>query len=369
LGLGQGDGPDDRRPRGPDGKDAEKPGPGRAEGGERFVRAMPTMSDVARIAGVSQMTVSRAFLRSASIRKETKEAILKAAREIGYFHNKAASTLASKNSRAFGIILPTLQDSIYLPFVEGARRVFEREGNEFLLQTIDYEREREPTAISVLLSQRVQAILLSSIGHTRKTLGLLGTIPVPLIEVGNLPRRPLHYAVGHSDYTAGYMATRRLIETGRRRIAIICGELGVTTNAPDRVAGYRKALEEAGLESPESRITQVGHSVNAGLDGLKALTKRARSFDGLVVAGEIWTAAILLQILKSGVRVPDQVAVVGIGEVEIGAYLPVPLTYVALPRYQTGVKSAELALLLGRGEEPDQAVQELPVSLVLRESA
>src|SRR4051812_10828180 len=78
---------------------------------------MPTMTDVARVTGFSQMTVSRAFLRSASIRTETKEAILKAAAEIGYFHNKAASTLASRNSRAFGIILPTLQDSIYLHFV------------------------------------------------------------------------------------------------------------------------------------------------------------------------------------------------------------------------------------------------------------
>src|SRR4051794_6294576 len=80
-------------------------------------RAMPTMEDIAQMTGFSQMTVSRAFLASSSIKKETRETILEAAAELGYFHNKTASSLASKRLRAFGIILPTLQDSIYLPFV------------------------------------------------------------------------------------------------------------------------------------------------------------------------------------------------------------------------------------------------------------
>ena len=86
---------------------------------------MPTMDDVARVTGFSQMTVSRAFLDSSPIRKETRDKILEAAAQLGYFHNKAASSLASRRSRAFGIILPTLQDLIYLPFVAGAREVFE----------------------------------------------------------------------------------------------------------------------------------------------------------------------------------------------------------------------------------------------------
>jgi LacI family gluconate utilization system Gnt-I transcriptional repressor len=330
---------------------------------------MPTMTDVARVTGFSQMTVSRAFLRSAPIRKATKEAILRAAAEIGYFHNKAASALASRNSRAFGIILPTLQDSIYLPLVEGARQVFERDGSEFLLQTIDYERSREPAALAALLSQRVRAILLPSIGHTRKTLRLLKTLPVPFIELGNLPRRPLHYAVGHSDHEAGYVAARRLIDTGRRRIAIICGVLDVTTNARDRLGGFRQAMREAGIDVPDHRIVQVNHAIEAGLEGLEALMAHHDRIDGLVVAGEIWTAAILLRLLDIGMRVPGEVAVVGVGEVEIAPFLPVPLTNVALPRHQTGVQGAELALSLARGEEVAEALHRLPVTLIARASA
>jgi LacI family gluconate utilization system Gnt-I transcriptional repressor len=330
---------------------------------------MPTMTDVARVTGFSQMTVSRAFLRAASIRTETKEAILKAASEIGYFHNKAASTLASRNSRAFGIILPTLQDSIYLHFVEGARSVFEREGAEFLLQTIDYARGREPAALTALLSQRVRAILLPSLGHTSETLRLLETIPVPIIEFGNLPRRPVQYAVGHSDRAAGTAAARRLIETGRRRIGILCGVLDVTTNARDRLSGFRRAMQEAGLVVDEDRVVQVDHSVEAGLEGLETLLARRPRIDGLVVAGEVWSAAALLQILKTGIRVPEEIAVVGVGEVELGPYLPVPLTTVALPRFDTGVRAAELALALARGDTKPGPVLKLPVNLVVRASA
>jgi DNA-binding LacI/PurR family transcriptional regulator len=331
-------------------------------------RRMPTMDDVARASGFSQMTVSRAFLESAPIRAETRERILKVAAEIGYYHNKAASSLASQRSRAFGIILPTLQDSIYLPFVEGARQVFERERADYVLQTIDYARGRESHVIGSLLSHRVQAILLPSIGHTSETAGLLKSLPIPLIEVGNLPKRPIHFAVGHSDFDAGYIATRRLIEGGRKKIAIICGYVRNTSNARDRLNGCRRALGEAGLDFDEARVAEVDHAVDAGLAGLARLIDTAGPFDGLVVAGEIWTSATLLELVKRGRRIPTELAVVGVGEVELGRYLPVPLTYVALPRYETGKAAAELALALVDGRLPDNVVTRLPVRLVASES-
>jgi DNA-binding LacI/PurR family transcriptional regulator len=347
-------------------KPASSTAPRAAEpNGSRWqARAMPTMDDVARKSGFSQMTVSRAFLQSASIKKETRERILKVADEIGYYHNKAASYLASQRSRAFGIILPTLQDSIYLPFVEAARRVFESHRADYILQTIDYARGREPYAIGSLLSQRVQVIMLPSIGHTADTRRFLETLPIPLIEVGNLPKKPIDFAVGHSDFEAGYLATRRLIDIGRRKIAIICGYARNTSNARDRSNGYRRAMREAGLPLVESRQVEVEHSIDAGLHGLDRLLKSAREFDGLVIGGEIWTAAIVLKLLGLGRKIPDDVAVVGIGEVELAHYLPVPLTYVALPRREAGTRSAELAIALSRGDEIGQTVVKLPVQLV-----
>ena len=331
-------------------------------------RSMPTMNDVARVTGFSQMTVSRAFLDSSPIRKETRDKILEAAAELGYFHNKTASSLASQRLRAFGIILPTLQDSIYLPFVAGAREVFEKNGADYLLQSIDYARKREPQAIGPLVSQRVRAILLPSIGHTRETEKLLRAIPIPIIEVGNLPRRPIHFAVGHSDLEAGYMATKRLIDTGRRRIAIICGHIGQTSNARDRLEGFRKAMMEAELDVSAGLVAETEHTVDAGPKSLARLLD-AGTFDGLVVAGEIWGSAVLLDLLRRGKRVPQEIALISIGEVELGPYLPVSISYVALPRYETGKAAAELALALSRGEEITQEVIKLSVKLMPHQSA
>ena len=325
---------------------------------------MPTMDDVARASGFSQMTVSRAFDSSAPIRQETRDRILEAAAAIGYFPNRAASSLASQRTRTFGIILPTLQDSIYLPFVEGAGQVFEAHRSDYLLQSIDYAKGRESHAISALLAHRVEAILLPSIGHTVATGRFLRSIPIPLIEVGNLPKRPLEFAVGHSDYDAGYLATRRLIEGGRRKIAIICGEFATTTNARDRFNGCRQAMEDAGLSLPDDRVIQVEHAVDAGLEGLARLMDAKRGFNGLVVAGEIWSAAVLLHILKSGKRVPQDIAIVGIGKVELAPFLPVPLTHVDLPRRETGIRSAELAVALSQGKTVATRVLKLPIHLV-----
>jgi LacI family transcriptional regulator, gluconate utilization system Gnt-I transcriptional repressor len=327
-------------------------------------RAMPTMDDVAKASGFSQMTVSRAFHGAAPIRKETRERILSVATAIGYYPNRAASSLASQRTRTFGIILPTLQDSIYLPFVEGARRVFEANNSDYLLQSIDYAKGRESHAIASLLAHRVEAILLPSIGHSAATGRFLRSIPIPLIEVGNLPKKPMEFAVGHSDFEAGYLATRRLIEGGRRRVAIICGELRTTTNARDRFNGYRLAMHEAGFETPEDRVAQVEHSVDAGLEGLERLRRTRRAFDGLVIAGEIWSAAVLLHILRSGKQVPKDIAIVGVGKVEIGPYLPVPLTYVDIPRRETGARSAELAIALSQGRPVESRIQKLPTELI-----
>lgn len=332
-------------------------------------RALPTMDDVAEASGFSQMTVSRAFLRSASIKTETREKILKVAAKIGYYHNKAASSLASRRTQTFGIVLPTLQDSIYVPFVDAARRVFESQGFDHLLQTIDYTRGREVHAITSLLSQRVRAILLPSIGHTSETRKLLQTLPIPLIEVGNLPSHPIHFAVGHSDSDAGYLATRRLLDTGRRCIGIICGLAGETSNARSRLRGHLRALEEAGIDIAPALQAQVEHSIESGLTGLERLLQANEKLDGIVIGGEIWTSAIILRLLEIGRRIPDDIAVVGIGEVELGPYLPVPLTYVALPRREAGAKSAELAVKLIRGENVAETMVQLPVNLVANGTA
>lgn len=330
-------------------------------------KSMPTTYDVARLAGVSQMTVSRAFDPAAPVKQDTRRRILTVAEEIGYVRNRAASDLASSRRHPIGLIVPTLQESIYLPVVSGVRQRLEAEGTSFFLQAINYDRRRELEAIVTLLSQRVRALLLPSIGHTSKAAQFIERLSIPIIESGNLPERPIHAAVGHSDFEAGYVATRHLIAAGRRRIALICGHPNQTSNSRDRMRGYKTALAEANYASPPELIAHTDHSLNGAYQALCRIQATAVPFDAIVAAGEIWSPPVLLTLLKAGVRVPDDIAVIGVGDSSLGSYFPVGLSYVALPRFETGQRAAELAMM--NAAETEGKVVQLPVRLVLRESA
>ncbi|MET0429579.1 MAG: LacI family DNA-binding transcriptional regulator [Microvirga sp.] len=328
---------------------------------------MPTTYDVARAAGVSQMTVSRAFDPEAPIRDRTRRKILATAEEIGYVHNRSASDLASGRRRGIGMIVPTLQESIYLPVVDGARRAFDAEGASFFLQAIDYDRRKEMGALTTLLSLRVRAVLLPSIGHGAKEAAFIRRLAVPVIEAGNLPEQPIHAAVGHSDFKAGYVATRHLIAAGRTRVAMICGHPNQTSNSRDRLRGYRAALREAGLFADPGRIAFTDHSCAGAAHALARIEAGGTPFDSIVAAGELWSPPVLLSLLKSGRQVPDDVAVMGVGDVTLGPYFPVGLSVVALPRYESGRMAAELAMADPAGSRGQRI--ELPVTLTLRESA
>ena len=120
---------------------------------------------------------------------------------------------------------------------------------------------------------------------------------------------------------------------------------------------------------PERLIAQTEHAIDAGLESLGRLFESGARFDGLVVAGEIWSSAVLLAILRKGRRIPDDIALIGVGEVELGPYLPVSMSFVALPRRDTGVAAAELAVSLSRGEPIEHDIVKLPVKLMTYASA
>jgi DNA-binding LacI/PurR family transcriptional regulator len=330
---------------------------------------LPTMDDVAQAAGVSPMTVSRAFRGGGGVRPETRARIFSAAEQLGYLPNLAASELASRTSRSIGIILPTLQDSIYVPALKAAGAVLEEAGYDYVLQTIAYQRAREPAALRALLARRVRAMLTPSIGHSEAACALLRSLPVPHVEFGSRSPDNIGACVGHSDHEAGLVATRRLIAAGRRRIGLICGPVQMTTHARDRHAGYLDALAEAGLTADPGLIAEIDHAIPPAIAAFHRLLDQASGLDGLVVAGEIWAPVVMLEALRRQVAVPGRLSIVGIGEIELAAHLPVPLTVVALPREETGRRAAQMIVALCKAPPrgPAEAIT-LPTRLIERAS-
>jgi LacI family transcriptional regulator, gluconate utilization system Gnt-I transcriptional repressor len=329
---------------------------------------MPTMSDVALAAGVSQMTVSRAFSEGRPIREETRLRVLEAAQTLGYFHNQLAASLASQKSRSVGIVIPTLRDSIYMAVIEGASEVLEEAGFDYVLQAVGYQKDREPAALQALLARRVQALLMPSFGHSSETRKLLRRLATPLIEFGNLNPDAIGNAVGHSDFAAGSAATRALLARGRRRIALICSHVAETSHARDRRRGYRSALLEAGLPFAPRLSIEIDHEVEAAIPALEQLLAERPAIDALVVGGEIWSPVVMIELAKRAVAVPQRLAVIGIGDFELAPHLPVPMSVVSLPRYETGRAAAAMVVELCAGRPVAAPTVELPCTLIARAS-
>lgn len=329
---------------------------------------IPTMSDVARAAGVSQMTVSRALRGHGQVRAKTRAHILAVAADLGYFPNRAASELASRSNRSIGIIVPTLQDSIYASMLEKVGAVLGESGYGYVLQSVSYHREREPAALRALIAQRVRAMMIPAIGHSDESRAIIAQMPIPYVEFGSHGPDNIGVCVGHSDYEAGLEATRRLIAAGRRRIAIICGLTNKISHARDRYHGYRDALTEAGIDVDPSLIADIETKVTPGIKAFDALLELNADIDGVVVAGEIWAPGVALRAHARGIRVPEQMSIIGIADFELAIHLPVPLTVVALPREETGRVAAKIIIDMCESPHDRQEGVRLPLQLIERAS-
>lgn len=327
-----------------------------------------TIKDIARKVGLSPMTVSRALRADSAIRPETRARVQRAAEASGYVPNLVAVSLASNRSNTIGVIIPTLLDSIYASTVEAVGRVLGGHGYEFILGSSGYDGASEERFIKTFLRRRVDGLVLPAIDHTKATRTMLRAAGVPVVEIGNIPAAPIGHVVGFSNEAASHAAAAHLIRSGCRRLAFIGGHGEHNANGRDRLAGFHRALAEHGQAVRRGQVLMVDYDAQTSLAPIRAFLGRLDRCDGLLVAGEIWSPLVMLECLRQGISVPDELSVIGIGEVELSDLLPCPLTTVTLPREQAGALSAECIVRLCRGETVAPRVQELDFTLHERAS-
>ncbi|NJO38307.1 MAG: LacI family transcriptional regulator, partial [Rhizobiales bacterium] len=224
-----------------------------------------TIRDLARASGLSAITVSRALRGDPAVRSATRQRVEAAARAAGYVPNLVASALASNRSRAIGVVIPTLLDSIFAPTVEGIGRVLRRHGLEFILGSSGYLQQDETEVIRTFLHRRVDGLILPALGHSDTTRSLVAEQGMPVVEIGNLPEESLGVAVGFANDGAALAATEHLIATGRKRIAYVGGHGENNANGRDRLAGFRRCMATYGLTIDERLVLQIDYAPRAVL--------------------------------------------------------------------------------------------------------
>lgn len=312
------------------------------------------LKDVARLAEVAPITVSRALLSPAMVSAATRRRIEAAIATTGYIPDLVAQSLVSNRTGMVGVVIPTIVDSIYASTIAAMSEVLRANRIQLLLGDSGYSLEEEEAIAGAFLARRADALVLSTVAHTTKLRRLLSRAGVPVIETGNLTPEPIDMVVGFSNLRAAFDMTRYLALRGHRLIGFIGAETQDNPQASDRQAGYRRALEESGLTLDERLVIEAPRAIEGGGAALRTLLARCPRLDAVFAAGEIWAVGALLECLRGGVAVPGRLALAGFNDEMIAGQLVPALTTVRIPRSEIGRRAAEMVVgrLSGRAVAP-----------------
>ncbi|MGP3966948.1 LacI family DNA-binding transcriptional regulator [Streptomyces sp. 6N223] len=328
------------------------------------------MADVARAAGVSPSTVSRAMdERHPFSRSTTAARVKEVARRIGYTPNPSAASLRRQSTRTIGVVVPRLTDTVIAMLYEEIAAACRDHGLHALVATTHYEPEDEATQARLLLDRMVDGLILttSRLDTESTVLRELATREVPyVLALRTDGRGP---AATGDDRLGGYLAARHLIDLGHRRIAVIAGP-PYASNALGRQQGYRSALEEAGLAVDERLVRPSGFSMESGervaTELLSALPAAERP-TAVMTVNDNTAVGVLAAARKLGIGVPGELSLVGYNDTPLAARLPVPLTSVRVPLRELGRGAVDILLRAIEGKPVDSLVY--APTLIPRESS
>lgn len=332
----------------------------------------PTIRDVSRLAGVSRMTVSRVVRDLGLVSPDTRDRVNRAIADLGYVPDRAAGSLGSHRTGFIALILPNLTNGNFASAAHGLTEALRRADYDLLIAYTDYSMEEEERQLRSLLARRPEAIVLTGAVHRRAASRMLLAAHIPVVELAELPRHPIEHAVGFSNYQAGRTAARYLLERGFRRIAAIAGSTEGDTvdhRGEERLRGFEDELRLAGHATDlVLRHGQAPVTYHHGAAATGILLEREPALDAVFAISDLSAVGVVMECQRRGVRVPDDVSVMGFGDFAIGAEINPPLTTIHVDFRALGQTTGQLLLeLLATGAS--DAVKVIDVGLKVLERA
>ncbi len=328
------------------------------------------MKDIAGDLGVSLMTVSKALRNHSDISEETRKRVLKRARQLHYQPNWIARSLVTRRTYMVGLIIPDLMHSFFAEVAKGVARKFEPLGYQIVISNSEEQAEIEERQMELLLARHVDGLIVAS----AQTNGRAGPFPrmrgrkIPYVLIDRMPLGVEAHYVGVKDDEIGYLATRHLIEQGCRRIAHIRGP--AISTGRGRLQGYRRALAKHGMRVLPGYIVSGHHEDEGGYEAMRELLRRNPRPDGVFCFNDPVAAGAIKAVLEAGWTVPQDIAIIGCGNVHYSDLLRVPLSTVDQSSSAIGETAAELLAhcMQAKNRLPPRHIF-LPPRLVVRESS
>ncbi|UFN47198.1 LacI family DNA-binding transcriptional regulator [Roseomonas sp. OT10] len=325
------------------------------------------MADVARGAGVSKMTVSRA-LTGKGVSAETRTRILAVVERLGYVPDASAGTLSSGRSAFVSALVPTINNSNFAETARGLTDALAPAGLQLLLGYTEYRPDREEELVRAMLRHRPEALVMTGGDHTPATGAMLARAGLPVVETWDEPAEPIDQVIGVSNAGAAVAMVRHLVERGYRRIGYLGGELGLDRRGVERERGYMEALAALGLGAP--RVIRHGIpplAMEYGAEAVRRLVAQWPDTDAVFCVSDLHAFGVLMECHRQGWAVPGRLAVAGFGDFDVSRWSWPRITTVSVDAYGLGRQAGEALLAarearrLGRRHAPVRVTAELAV--------
>ncbi|MEO9896889.1 MAG: LacI family DNA-binding transcriptional regulator [Paracoccaceae bacterium] len=330
-----------------------------------------TMRDVAKAAGVSPMTVSRALRGDTMVNQKTRDLVQNTAARLGYVYDTTAQAFRSQKSGFVAVTLPSINNANFADTFRGLSETFGDLGLQLLLGSTNYDVEAEEHLVRHLLQRRPEAVILTGGYHTDATQQLLRAANVPIFEIWDLPDNPLGHVVGFSNADAMKPLVQHLAKTGRRKLAFVGVSEGTDHRGAERRRGVVDTAQSLGL--PDVQFVDAGQapvSMTQGADAVRALGSSLNDLDALVCVSDPVAYGALSACQRMGIRVPNDLAITGFGAFEIASVCVPSITTVRVNAHAVGVRVGELALRVFDGQDTGLSMTEdLGSSLQLGETS
>jgi DNA-binding LacI/PurR family transcriptional regulator len=317
---------------------------------------MVRLKDIAERAGVSIMTVSKVMRDAPDISAATKARVRVLAQQMGYVPDSLAQGLRTRTTKLFGLVISAMTNPIFSRVIMAIEERAHELGYEVILSHTLNIPSREEAAIRRLISRRVDGLFISPVYRLAPEAPIyqeLQRCAIPTIILGHLaPFCNQFPNVETDDIQASYAATQHLLELGHRRIGYFAGPQ-VSPWAQERLEGHRRALREAGAEIDDKLIFDAGATIEEGEKAALQLLNERPDVTAVQAVNDLVAIGAATIFLNQGIRIPEELSMVGFGNVLISEYFRVPLTTVRQPKFRLGVAAMNSMLKLMRGERPE----------------
>ena len=327
------------------------------------------MSDIAKMAGVSKSTVSRALKNDSRVKLETKNKILKIADKYNYKPNKVAQALAENNSKIIAVMLPSaprsVSDPFFLEFLHGINNIAYQKGYSLSIPPV----EQGNFASFKKANQNLNAdgIILTEPRLNDPRLKYLKENKIPFVFNGNPMTGDDSAWVDTDNQLGAYQAVEYLIKKGHRKIAAVTGPFDLVAGKY-RLEGYYQALKENDLEINKDWIFESDFTEKGAYLTAKKLLKYQSEITAVFAANDLMALGIIKSLKDAGLKIPEDFSLTAYDSIKLGEYIDPPLTTIASRSLEKGEKSAELLIKLIEGEEIESNQILFPPELIIRES-